>query len=821
MANASFVQSSFLGGLWSAAAQGRMDLPTYREALSECLNYVVLEEGSLQRRSGTTDNGVTLGNGIIVEFWLPNNIACVLEFTVGHLRFWMPNTGTGRPYANTYTLGGTISSSTPYSTINIVELVRVVQADNLAFIICQGQAPLILTCTNYSSITDVSITPTFTLKAAALWRADGPYLDPSPGLSLTGNSIGQISDNSFTPTFTIIDGSYVFISSDVNRAIRMWSQPPLWDGATAYSEGTYVTYNGSYWVSVVGGSLTFGIPPGAVTQPPSGSTQVPTQVWALAPQAGQWTYGFISAVLTGATCTVTILSSTSVPTINNGYVISTWQLGVYTSNVQPSCGTYHEGRVWLAGASPNRLDACMTNQLVNAAGGYEPLFSPTDPNGNVLDDSGITYSVNSTGSNLFLWMMPDHQGILAGTASGEWLISASTLNDPLTPTSIQAHRVTAYKTQNSEPVRAGIGLAFIQAFGRRLLEYVVDVFSQKFIGRHLNAYSKGLTTAGIKKLSYQEELAPVVWCVGNSTFQSLIGCTYRRLSHFGQEAPTIMAWHRHQHGTEGRSIQWACTGTNSGGTEDVLMLLTQDKVGTYRLETMQPLFDEGQALWSGWFLDGAYPGSLLAGTITGGNLVISGLPSALNGLAGMGVWIAGLWAGLGTVAGGAITVPLGQDPDGYLTADYLYHQGTAVSGVSYGNLAMDVFNVDIHYTVPCVVGFTYNSTWTLNRPQTAADLRTETGPGLAKTRRIHQYGIQFVNAITGATIGVDDGPTQPMRFVEDDQQTSLDHTVLFDGVHWDTIDDDYSYDGQLTSTISAPYPQGIVAVTGFIHTQDR
>ena len=178
---------------------------------------------------------------------------------------------------------------------------------------------------------------------------------------------------------------------------------------------------------------------------------------------------------------------------------------------------------------------------------------------------------------------------MVGTAAGEILITASTLNDPLTPTSIDARWASHYKGSVAEPVRMGIGIGFVQSFGRRLIEYVVDVFSQKFIGRHLNEYSKDLTTTGIRKMVYQEELAPVIWCVTNSN--TLLGCTYRRISNFGTEGPLFNGWHTHALGS-GRSVQWLCLGTTTRGTEDVLMLLTQDAAGL-------PLGDDAAAIRRG------------------------------------------------------------------------------------------------------------------------------------------------------------------------------------------------------------------------------
>jgi hypothetical protein len=61
MGRASYLQASFLGGEYSQAAQGRIDLPTYRTALNVCLNAIPIESGAWQRRGGTQHCGLTRG----------------------------------------------------------------------------------------------------------------------------------------------------------------------------------------------------------------------------------------------------------------------------------------------------------------------------------------------------------------------------------------------------------------------------------------------------------------------------------------------------------------------------------------------------------------------------------------------------------------------------------------------------------------------------------------------------------------------------------------------------------------------------------------
>lgn len=831
MADSSYTQSNFLGGEFSPAAQGRIDIPDYRTAVGTSLNGMPIEEGSWTRRSGTWEQGLTyLGqNGQITEFWLPNHVAAIIELTPGQLRVWLPGqllTPTQYGYSSQASF-----ACAQITTPDQAQAIRTVQIEDTIFLLQSHKQPLALVCTNYAAVAP-GTAPNFVLENdAGFDSADGPYNDPLPGLSQTDNSLGAVDGNSFTPVFTISDAAYTFTAADAGRLMRLWSQPPAWDGAHLYATGDHVSFQGTYWRCVHGTSST-GIPPGTSTAQTLTGTPVPTQIWVLAPQAGLWVYGYITTFTNGTTVTITLFGAHSVPTTQNGLVIDTWRLGTYGGTATggflplwPTCGCYHEGRLWLGGAVSGRFDASMSNKLGKGVNNrWAPMFSPTNGGGVVNGDSAISYTVNEGGSNLFLWMLPVQNSLMMGTAAAEWLVQASAANMAMTPLNIQAHVETRYKSQDSEAIRAGQAILFVQSFSRRLIEYVVDVFSQRFVGRHLNKFAKHLTPNGLRKVAYQEELAPVIWGVTgrrNPTANlikgsGLIGCTYRRMSHFGQEEPVFAGWHQHSLGS-GRNILWACLGTDPDGTKDVLMLLTNAADGSVHVEMMRPLFDVSDDLTSAWFLDTAVPGSGLPDAqLQSTGLKIGGMSSWRNGTS-VRVFLAGLDCGSYTVASGSVTVPFKSDPDQKLTAAYL----ASVSATGYDRFGLLTLSTDNGWFLPCVIGYLMTSIVTLLRPQTQEQTRTPTGPGPGKTRRHHQAAVQFANTVTGPSIQIDDSTVHALNFTTEDQITQLDHTTLFSGIHWQTVDAGYNLDGRITITTSSPYPMTIASVTGFLHTQDR
>jgi len=644
MARSAFHQTAFLGGEWSPNAQGRSDLPSYKHAMNVCMNGMPVEEGAWTRRSGTqfiastrnkgyakllpfhgtntsyllefTDNSLRVYQGTSPVFTTINStvsasslsaqfltvtVATSTGFLVGDdVMLWAPSTldyaaigpfrnrvmkvtaisgnditmgdETGAAFGAGVTSGANVLATcvlyqlirmnTPWSGNSTLRALRGVQADDIG-----TTNSIILSSTAQPH--KITITTAGAMSIAALPLLDGPYLDPQA-------DTGTVSGYSGTITFT--PASSTFTATDVGRTIRLFSQPAAWLVGTTYAQGDTVTYQSSYWKSAVAGNI--GVIPGTLN-----SSNV--MVWLPAPQAASWAWGTIGAQ---ATTTASVVISSSSPALQsaNGATITSWRLGVYTSGQYPTCGVYFGGRLYLGGAIVNRFDASVSGDFDN--------FAPTDQFGNVLDSSAISLTLNSDDLNNIRWMAADHQGLLMGTSSGEWLIRASNLDDPITPTSVQAHKVTRYGCAAVEPFRAGMSLIFVQRYGQRVLEYLADTLSGRFTGRHLNEVAKHITAAGIVELAYQEEKAPVLWAI--MTDGSLAGCTYRRVSRFVTEAPVFQGWHRHVIGGSyaGALVRAATSIAVIPGNDalsDLLYIATTDTSGNNgAVEVLRPLYED-------------------------------------------------------------------------------------------------------------------------------------------------------------------------------------------------------------------------------------
>src|SRR5665213_1203271 len=90
MVSASFVQTSFLGGAWSALAQGRMADPEYKMAMNVCANGYPLEAGAWTRRQGFRYCAHSRGGlpAALRAFDFSITQPYQMEFTDGYVRFY-------------------------------------------------------------------------------------------------------------------------------------------------------------------------------------------------------------------------------------------------------------------------------------------------------------------------------------------------------------------------------------------------------------------------------------------------------------------------------------------------------------------------------------------------------------------------------------------------------------------------------------------------------------------------------------------------------------------------------------------------------------
>lgn len=907
MGRGTILQSSFLGGQWSKYAQGRVDLPDYKNAMAKCFNGFPIEEGAWARRGGTMNAGTTWGGiaGRPIPFSFSGSAPFTVEFGNSRARFRLgadlvvetnpqvvssisnatpavltvtgtPTWATGdhvildplnattqtalanyvnrelqvtKTGASTFTLSDPVTGlaipgaavgwagglSATVAKVQTVALpyangdwaqVRFTQIELMVVLWHPNYAPYQITAAPYpASLQTNNWSPTVgnvVFSSGTFLMADGPYLNPTAVGGLTCNSLGTGNTTITASGSTLPNNGLGFQTSDVGRMIRMLNIPPYWFSGGFYNIGDVYTDKTNQTVYQCIQAITAG---------GTGSTIAPSLAplyWQIATTGFTWTWGTIGQYLSSTQVVVNIqgpgLLYDNVTPSQGGAIVGSplmqFAMGVFSATTgYPACGCYHEGRLWTGGAVPNRFDASYANGLLQggALSGYWSFAPTDDPNlvsvfqGQVTDANGISYVLNATGANQIFWMQPTLQGIVCGTASGEFLIQASNQNNVLTPTSIQAHRSTHYRCENIAPADTGLTTVFVQRFGRRLIEYLSDVFSGKFFGPNLAERALDITAPGIKEITYQETLVPTLW--SRLADGSLSGTTYRRVSSFSSEPPKFMGWHTHQLGS-GRKVMGLSSGPSPDANGETITMSTLDPLtGIYHVEVMHNYFQETDPLWSAWHLDNAGPPAALVTVNSGAALQALGL-WWLEGEQ-VSAFIAGLDCGSYRVSGGAITIPYQSDPDKLFTRAYLAALST--SGQNFGVVATPVDNGQL--TVPALVGFSFTSQGQVLRP--LEPLPAANGPLLAKTRRTNQFGL-LAAAVNGtATLGTDLTKTMYPLQVNQPNGSPYTRDILFKGVLWGGIEGGYDFDGGIGWSISGPYPLTISALQAFVQEQDR
>lgn len=549
-----------------------------------------------------------------------------------------------------------------------------------SFLIPSGQSGVITLQLQYNTWTNVEVYSdgsryfASTQKRSGYTEVSTTFTDGSVATDGSGNYYVSLQDNNVNHALTdttwwapiqpyLSVGPNGFVDGDVGRSVRLFSQPANWGATTTYAAGDTVTFQDAYYTALVG---SVNVPPGS-----------DATTWGVASNVALWAWGIITAVNSTTNISVSLQADLLLDTD-----ITTWQLGVYAnSTTWPACGTFHEGRFWLGGAVKNRFDASRS-----AGNTYD--FSPTALDGTVADDNGISYILAAPQQNQLLWLLPGDGGIIMGTAQGEWLVQSSANNDPITPTSIQAHNNTKWGSANVEPRRTGQTIAFVQRYGKKVMEYLSDLFSGKLAAKNLSERAKHLTSPGIVRLAYQQELVPIVW--GLTQDNQLVGTTYKRESMMVNQPPEFNAWHRHDLGS-GFNVIDLVEGPSPNGLLDSVTIITQDPAtGVCRVESITELFDETSTIDQAWFVDdGTIPCGGAYGTVNGVNgITLSGL-AQLDGFT-VSVFLAGLDCGDFTVEGGQVFVPMQSDPDKLLTLALL--QAMNATGFEYP--------VSVEYTNP-------------------------------------------------------------------------------------------------------------------------
>lgn len=537
---------------------------------------------------------------------------------------------------------------TPYGA-GLVHAVLAVQDDDNVLLIHHGHQPELVTAADDAPF---AIAPQDFM--------DGPYLDIVEDGLITLSLSGLTGSVTVTASGTTdINNGLGFKISDIGRLIRFQGGPAAWVIGTTYNKDDVVLgSDNNVYTSLTGGNVG--------NNPTTDNTGTN---WQISPITVTWTWLKITA-WTSSTAVTAMIMGVDLP---QAAATTQWQLGLYSETTGwPAVGTYHEGRLWLAGSAvgfTNRVDGSVSNDPFN--------FAPTGVDGTVSDANAVAAIFRAKEANVIFWMISTSDGLMLGTQAGEWRIKASALDDPISATSIQARRVSTYGCANMQPVQPGGQTVFVQRQQRRLLAHQQNAVNSYFAA-NLSQNADHVTAGGIAEIMWQQEPNLCVWARLENN--NLIGCTYqeRQYSGYAVAKEPFNGFHRHLIGTPGldRNVTSIQSSPAFDGLSDALYMVTnqarpnQPDHGIRWVQVFMPVFDAAIQPWGAYFTDGGAnpPYAQLFQTVNG---------DAFNGVTIYGLWplngqtvapvLGGLDLGDRVVSNGSVSVPFGTDPDKQFT----------------------------------------------------------------------------------------------------------------------------------------------------------
>jgi hypothetical protein len=259
------------------------------------------------------------------------------------------------------------------------------------------------------------------------------------------------------------------------------------------------------------------------------------------------------------------------PYYNNGNT-SLWSLGAWSDTTgYPAVVIFHEQRLCFA----NTLTQPQTVWM-SVTGDYEN-FAPHQSNLQVLDDNAITYTIVSNDVNPIRWMLSGPV-LLLGTASAEWQVKASSINEPLTPSNTIVLPQTPHGSpEGIRPIRAGSATIFVSRSGRKLRELVYSFELDSFTAADLTVVGEHMLRRGTSciDIAYQKEPHSIIWGVLEDG--DLVGFTYNK----EQE---ITAWHIHPLGGTAVAVESVAVVPSISGKEDSVYMVVKRTIngGTER-----------------------------------------------------------------------------------------------------------------------------------------------------------------------------------------------------------------------------------------------
>jgi hypothetical protein len=311
---------------------------------------------------------------------------------------------------------------------------------------------------------------------------------------------------------------------------------------------------------------------------------------------------------------------------------SVWRLGLYSDTTgYPACTTFYGDRLYRGGVPeiPERLDG-------SRVGDYDNMAPSSSLDGTVTDSHAVSFRLNSDDVQTIRWMKGTSNGVAVGTFEGEWLVSPSTLKEALTPTNVHAEQSSDWGSADTQPVKCGSSLLYIEKGSTRVREMnylyyenTLQSTDSTVLAEHItkgkydpadpDAGESTVASSGLVELAYQKKKIPVIWAPRRDGI--LVSCVFSK-------EDKVVGWERHEIGGYSNSghtvhalVESCCVIPSSDGHYDELWCVVQRYINGRSVRTvefMTDIWEQGNDPVDQFFFDcGLTYDGAAASTITG------------------------------------------------------------------------------------------------------------------------------------------------------------------------------------------------------------
>ena len=128
------------------------------------------------------------------------------------------------------------------------------------------------------------------------------------------------------------------------------------------------------------------------------------------------------------------------------------------------------------------------------------------------DTDAITITIAADQVNTIRWMLPQ-TSLLAGTIGGEWKISATKEDEPLSPSNINAKRQSNYGSANIQAINIGNNIIYLQRQNQKVRQLKYSWELDNWVSPDLTLLNEHITGNGLSNIDLMKNPYPVLWCV--------------------------------------------------------------------------------------------------------------------------------------------------------------------------------------------------------------------------------------------------------------------------------------------------------------------